>query len=884
VGAYSQFRESMIAGLSTADRPALQGLGTRADDDFTIALLDAWAVAADVVTFYQERIANESYVPTATERFSLRELSRLIGYRLRPGVAASAWIAFTLESAPGAPASITIDSGVKIQSVPGPGESPQTFETVEAIQARPAWNAMRALQARPQILDRRTRSLWLQGVATQLKPGDAILIVGNERIDDYTSDRWDFRILTDVQPDPDRDRTRIAWRDPLGQFPPRPSLPSGDSPRLFALRQRAALFGHNAPDPSLLNPNVVAGTEWDDFDFNPDLVDLDAVYPGIVVGSWLAFVAPDYSELSRADEVTSLSRSDFAISAKVTRVTPDGFENKSKFTKWRRETAVFAQSEELDIIDAPIRAPVVGLVLELGHLEPELAPGQPIAASGPRQHLRVTPTGNGRLITGSDGTTTPAVPGMILSVSKPPVWNTGGAPLDVDEIEQALVGRTDRQVAWKVRTEAGFEGALVTSGAQVALVQPPKDAAIVRERLTIDTAADAVLAADGRTVIQLTKPLRYCYDREAVRFNANVAHATHGEHASEILGQGDASRSFQRFPLKQPPLTYVGADNPEGFTSTLEVRVNDLLWTEVPSFFDRTPRDRVYVTAQSDDGITTVLFGDARTGARLPTGVDNVRASYRKGIGLAGLLDAGQLNQLMTRPLGVSGAINPEATAGAAGAEMLPEARTKAPLSVRTLGRAVSLQDYEDFARAFIGIGKARATWVWDGRIRRVLITIAGLDGDVPETGDDLPTRLVSAMTSAGDPFVPFIVVPYRKVTFAVEAGIEVDTPTYQTALVLRAVEDTLAARCSFAARDLGAPIALSQLYAIIQAVPGVLGVAIEKLYRLQPGGCQPDGPLGKRPPVVLPADSARIDPSGALVGSELLAIDLACSQLRMMA
>ena len=43
-------------------------LRTRDDDDFTIALLDAWATVADVLTFYQERIANESYLRTATER------------------------------------------------------------------------------------------------------------------------------------------------------------------------------------------------------------------------------------------------------------------------------------------------------------------------------------------------------------------------------------------------------------------------------------------------------------------------------------------------------------------------------------------------------------------------------------------------------------------------------------------------------------------------------------------------------------------------------------------------------------------------------------------------------------------------------------------------
>ncbi len=84
VATYTDFRASMIAALTDADRPRLAALGTRNSDDFTIALLDAWAVASDVLTFYNERLAQESYLRTARERISLQELGRLIGYRFAP--------------------------------------------------------------------------------------------------------------------------------------------------------------------------------------------------------------------------------------------------------------------------------------------------------------------------------------------------------------------------------------------------------------------------------------------------------------------------------------------------------------------------------------------------------------------------------------------------------------------------------------------------------------------------------------------------------------------------------------------------------------------------------------------------------------------------------
>src|SRR5690606_13931442 len=101
VGTHSAFFDTMIAGLSSHrlddGRRPLKRLATREPGDPAIALLDAWATVGDVLTFYQERIANEGYLLTATERRSVLELARLVGYELRPGVAASVHLAFSLD-------------------------------------------------------------------------------------------------------------------------------------------------------------------------------------------------------------------------------------------------------------------------------------------------------------------------------------------------------------------------------------------------------------------------------------------------------------------------------------------------------------------------------------------------------------------------------------------------------------------------------------------------------------------------------------------------------------------------------------------------------------------------------------------------------------------
>ena len=61
----------LAALLGRRAHPALPPAHAPAtDDDFAIALLDAWATVADVLTFYQERIANEA-LPAHRDRAPL---------------------------------------------------------------------------------------------------------------------------------------------------------------------------------------------------------------------------------------------------------------------------------------------------------------------------------------------------------------------------------------------------------------------------------------------------------------------------------------------------------------------------------------------------------------------------------------------------------------------------------------------------------------------------------------------------------------------------------------------------------------------------------------------------------------------------------------------
>jgi hypothetical protein len=744
LGTQVEFLRSALAALSDPEFSGLRDLTTRDTDDFTIALLDGWATLADVLTFYQERIANEFWLRTATERDSILRLAQLIGYRLKPGVAAETRLSFFLDETPGAPPEVPLEIGTKVQSVPGTNEKAQTFETVEEINARVEWNAIKPQVTQTFVPQFGDTHVYLKGTATNLKPGDALLFVGSEREQFSGSERWDFRRVTKVIPDFDANRSRVEWAQGLGTTSPHVVLPSAN-PKVYALRVRASLFGFNAPHPLTLSNDVRShygftdGSDWP-FTIAGQTIDLDTTYPGILANSWLVLSEPSYQELYRATSVIEAAQAKYTLAGKTTQVALDTNENLDLFRKHYRETMVFGQSELLEMADAPITTPVTGATITLAQAPSGLAKGQWLIASG-------TDSATGE---------------------------------SINELVQI----------------SAINGAKLT-----------------------------VTPALKKSYIRLgSKP------EESFSLNANVARATHGETVSEIVGSGDGSTANQNFKLKQAPaLTYTRSTAPGGMESSLQIRVNDLLWHEVPTLFGLGSRERVFTTDMADDGSVTVRFGDGVRGARLPSGAQNLKATYRRGSGLDGLVRAGQLTSLLTRPPGLKSVLNPFAAEGADEPESFANAQQNAPLTVLTLERVVSLEDYEDFSRSYAGIAKALATWTWDGRTRGVFLTLAAPLG--APVSNSLIADLITAIHAAGDPFVPVRAVSYQKRLFKVAGKIKVD-PDHETEKVLAAANDKLRDTFAFAKQQFGQPVNLSEVIALVQGVEGVVAVDIDSLYR----------------------------------------------------
>lgn len=333
-----------------------------------------------------------------------------------------------------------------------------------------------------------------------------------------------------------------------------------------------------------------------------------------------------------------------------------------------------------------------------------------------------------------------------------------------------------------------------------------------------------------KTVLQLArKGLNFTYKPDTVTVYGNVVKATHGETPQEVLGSGDGSQARQTFTLKQSPLTYLAAPTPAGAESTLKLRVNEILWQEVESLIWLGANDQGYIIRADDNEQVSVIFGDGEYGARLPTGLENVKAVYRTGLGKVGNVGAERIKLLANRPLGVKEVINPLPASGGADREGRDQARRNAPLAVMALDRLVSVQDYADFARTYAGIGKTHAVRLSDGRRELILLSVAGA-GDIPiDPQSDLYQNLQQALFRFGAPNRVVTIVPRELMLLIISANIRL-LPNYHWEAVAPQVRTVLLETFSFDRRQLGQDVLLGEVINTIQQVPGVAYVDIDVL------------------------------------------------------
>jgi predicted phage baseplate assembly protein len=959
VGNYATFFDTMKGQLSQS---GLTGLRTRAASDPAIALLDAWAIVADVLTFYQERIANEGYLRTAVERRSVLELANLVGSSLRPGVSASANIAYTLDQNSVA----TIPVGSRVQSLPAQDQLPQSFEISDDLPARGAWNNLTPRLSRPQIVASDASTVYVAGLTANLKPNDPLLVVAGSPA---------LQRIQAVELQAPQGRTKVDIQKPVPQLatlaataalpPPSASLvnliesltqPPASNPvnatelarnmsrtfdqhsdavpamvrtlnpemraefytalkneavtlpvsnEVHAFRVKAAPFGHNAPlKPVTDEKGVVIDTEeWPlvgatfieivlsvsdvsrrqrgdtplayietmfsdketplafvQIEQGPEKASqsfaIDNTTPPPPIGRWHVqasinttskTIKLDFTDLGSSYTITfdtTQSLIEVDSGGEVDKVLIGRTATSSSTGRRLRVSTEHGIAIEHEAAIVPNQLSVVDLDSVYDHIVPQswvaidFANGQPplITQVQDVQKVSIARYGmSGRVtrltlernwLTASDLMLSAVRPATILAQSER--LDLAGEPIDDPvegkEIELGdlysdlpsgrwlIVGgeRTDIPNTSGVKAAELVMLAGVEQKTQLANPKDPNSGMRAGEHL--------------HSFLELAAPLGYQYKRGTVTVYGNVVSATHGETRVEVLGSGNGSQAMQQFTLRQGPVTHVKAATRSGTQGTLEVRVNDIPWTEVAALTDAGPFDRCYVTRTDDADKTTIVFGDGVNGMRVPTGKENVKAIYRAGLGSAGNVPAGAISQLASRPFGVKAVASPLPAAGGVDRDDRDQGKKNVSLLGASMDRLISVQDYADFARMFGGIGKATAALLSDGHRELVHVTVAPT---VPGGGSsDQYQNLLQALLDAGDPHLAVQVEGCELVLLIIAARVGL-TGDRQWAEVEPDIRSALLNGFGYDRRDLGQDVALSEVISAIQLVAGVAYVDV---------------------------------------------------------
>ena len=300
--------------------------------------------------------------------------------------------------------------------------------------------------------------------------------------------------------------------------------------------------------------------------------------------------------------------------------------------------------------------------------------------------------------------------------------------------------------------------------------------------------------------------------------------------ANEVIGTSNGESS-QVFKLSKTPV----------IENSVRLTVNGITYTQVPYLIDYQNYDPVFSTYTNAQGITFVVFGDNVSG-RIPPVNAQITATYRIGGGASGNVGVNTIKFILTN--GVSGlsvlnqfisASDSGAASGGGDFESTDAIRVNAPLSLRTLERAVSLSDY---ANLCIKGGAAKAVAIADV-YTSVTVYFAPF-GDKGVTGDGVtPSNVFNNTVTSLRAYLNNKIPANTTITFQppsyvntlIDADITV-LPQYKQSLVLSEVTAKLDTLFQFDNVIFADRVTVNDITSAINSVPGVAFVEPTKIVR----------------------------------------------------
>jgi hypothetical protein len=775
---FAGFRRALLRPLE--GEQALVGWAPAAGD-LGLQVLEWWAYLGDVLTFYNEQIANESYLRTAKSARRLADLVALIGYKPAPGIAATGQLA-ALRTARHADEPLTVPAGMPVASTATAGVPSQVFEVQgEATFEGPSQVPVTLEPNDALALGASTKgpvSVLLSGKVTGVKAGEQLLLVeqGWSGSAEDADENWSWVTVASVQaaidPGTGRQNTLVTFTS-TARFGPRPEsaaeralieaehdathvklLPEGESGVKFeavTLRARSASPAGETTTTHALTASPSGGAA------TPRDLTASAAAPQEETSDLselkISTAEVTAAKVSGATEISEIDRGAALAGERLGGIywhvgqSPPATTLSRQATQYQllrptQTAALWSQAESDKLASEVIVTDGSSAVVtvHLGASVRAIVPGELVlldggaAQAGPALGL-VGSTAECRWTVPYPPPVPEHVPPDIVIAHTELEILTRSASTLATFIEPATI--TLRYGFKEVGTIIGTPTPSLTGlaakvgvpsswsvpgGGCTAILQDATGAGVLVEATSAGT-GEVLLEASAATPSTFPKPLLV-----PLRLLLNLLPVSRGSTvASEKLGSGSAALANQSFTLQRSPLTYLSDGN--GVASTLVVYVDGIAWSEVKSFYGQAASARVYTVALDSEGTATVTFGDGVNGARLSSGSGNVLATYRYGSGLAGP-PQGRLTTVTKPQPNLASLVNPVAVFGGVDPQSPDDVRQNAPASVFTFGRAISGMDYEVVAGQAAGVSRVSAVWGFDAATQRTAVTVYVGDGE----------------------------------------------------------------------------------------------------------------------------------------------------------
>ena len=320
----------------------------------------------------------------------------------------------------------------------------------------------------------------------------------------------------------------------------------------------------------------------------------------------------------------------------------------------------------------------------------------------------------------------------------------------------------------------------------------------------------------------------------------------------EVIGTSEGVAG-QRFKLKRQPV--VASETP----FVLEVSSSDgwQEWTQVSDFSASAPEDNHFTfdavsgEIQLGPGVREPDGGLRSYGSTPPKGTQLRVRSYATGGGGRGNVARGMITVLKSSIPFVARVVNRRAAAGGVDGEEIENAKVRGPILLRTLGRAVTKEDYEFLAReAAPEVARVHSVAAGEGADAgsvRVLVVPAAAAGAsrlrfeqlIP--ADETLAKIASRLDQCRVIGTRVLVEPPRYNGMTIVARIRAQSrvsPTRVQEAVLEALYayfHPISGGNERTGWPFGRPVNLGEVYAVVQGVKGVELIQDLRLFGADP-------------------------------------------------